>query len=154
MCTFFNNQRVVHKSSVRRIEKYLKSTSTYVDLQDRNWQLTTRGVVFSPDIETNIDCYVNYDFAGWWDQSAADNAENFMSCMGYVITCAVCSVLWCTKSQTEIVLSTTEAEYFTLIQKMCKVIPFFRNMFRHTLMGRQSTRLETIELVNQVYVLV
>ena len=48
-----------HKRAVRRITKYLASTSTYVDLTDVNRWLTTRGVVYSPDIEKGIKCYVD-----------------------------------------------------------------------------------------------
>ena len=44
--------------------------------------------------------------------------------MGYVITYAGCPVLWCSKLQTEIDLSTTETEYILLSKAMRKVIPF------------------------------
>ena len=37
---------------------------------------------------------------------------------------ANCPVLWCSKLQTEIALSTTEAEYIALSQSMREVIPF------------------------------
>ena len=47
---------------------------------------------------------------------------------GYVITYAVCPVLWCSKLQMEINLSTTEAEYIALNQAMCNVIPFMELM--------------------------
>ena len=46
-----------------------------------------------------------------------------MPCTGYVIKYAECPLLWCSKLQTEIALSTTEAEYISLIQAMRKVIP-------------------------------
>ena len=45
-----------------------------------------------------------------------------MSRIGYVIIYAGCPVLWCSKLQTEIALSTIEAEYIALSQTMCKLI--------------------------------
>ncbi len=42
---------------------------------------------------------------------------------GYVITFASCPVLWCSKLQTEIALSTTEAEYIALSQSTRDLIP-------------------------------
>ena len=45
-----------------------------------------------------------------------------MPCTVYVITYGGCLLLWCIKLQTEITLSTTEAEHITLIQAMREVI--------------------------------
>ena len=72
----------MHERSVRGITKYLVSTSTYVDLPDRNRRLNTHGVVYRNDIETGIECYVDADFASGWAQSDSDNAENVISRMG------------------------------------------------------------------------
>ena len=62
--------------------------STYVDLPDGNWRLTTCGVVYRPNIEKGIECYIDANFAGGWDQADADNAENVMLHTRYVITYA------------------------------------------------------------------
>ena len=48
-----------------------------------------------------------------------------MSRTGYVITYAGCPVLWCSESQIEITLSTTEVEYIALIHTKRVVIPFY-----------------------------
>ena len=69
-------------------------------LPDGNWQLTTHGVVYKPDIENIIECYVYANFYGGLSQADANNAENVMSHTGYVIMYAVCIVLWCSKLQT------------------------------------------------------
>ena len=53
----------------------------------------------------------------------ADNAENLYSRSGYVIMFAGCPILWSSKLQSEITLSTTEAEYVALSQAMREVIP-------------------------------
>ena len=47
-----------------------------------------------------------------------------MSCTGYVITYAGCPVLGCSKLQTGITLSTTEAGYIALKHATREVIPF------------------------------
>ena len=62
-------------------------------LPDVNRRLTTQGVVYKLDIEECIDCYVDADFYGGWDQAVADSAENFMSCTGYLMPCAGCPLL-------------------------------------------------------------
>ena len=98
----------MHERAVRCIAKYLASTSTYVYLPDVNQQLATRRVVFRPDILKLIKCYVNSDFAGGWAQEDADNSSNVILRTVYVITYVVCPVLWCSKLQTYISLSTTE----------------------------------------------
>ena len=46
-----------------------------------------------------------------------------MSRTGYVICYANCPVIWSSKLQTEIALSTTEAEYIALSQSLRDVIP-------------------------------
>jgi hypothetical protein len=43
--------------------------------------------------------------------------------MGYIITYAGCPMHWSSKMQTEIALSTTEAEYVALSQAMREVLP-------------------------------
>ena len=92
--------RLVQKCTVRRIKNYLASTSTYVDLIDRNSWLTTCGIVFRTDIEKGIECYIDVEFSSGWYQSYDDNAENAMPHRGYVITYVGCPVLWCIKLQT------------------------------------------------------
>lgn len=46
-----------------------------------------------------------------------------MSRTGYVVLYANCPIIWCSKLQTEISLSTTEAEYIALSQSLRDVIP-------------------------------
>ena len=125
---FFNNPHLVHKRAVRRIAKYLASTSTYVDLPDDNRRLSARRIAYKNNKERCNRCYIYADFYGGWDQADANNAENFMSRMGYVIMYAGCPVLWCSKLLTETDLSTTEAEYTALSQAMHDIIPFMALM--------------------------
>ena len=71
-----------------------------MDLPDGNWQLPTHVLVYNPDKEKIIKCYVNADFADGWAQLDANDAENVMLHMGSALTYAGCQVLWCIKLHT------------------------------------------------------
>ena len=82
-----------------------------------------RGIIYSPDPSLGLVCFVDADFAGGWSQADAKNAENAMSRTVFVIMYAGCPIGWCSKLQTEIALSTDEAEYIALSQALREVIP-------------------------------
>ena len=88
----------------------------------------TGGVVYMPDKEKVIKCYVDSEFSVGWSQADSNNAENNMSHTGYIIMYAGCPVLWCSKLKLEIASSTKEAEYTAFIQAMSNVIPFMMLM--------------------------
>ena len=110
---FSNDPRALHERGVRHIGKYLLATKE-------------RGLVFKPDSTKGIECFVDADFAGGWSKADASNPENVMSRTGYVIFYAGCPVLWASKLQTEIALSTAEAEYIALSSAMRDVIPLMQ----------------------------
>ena len=113
--TFWNNPLLVHGRSIRKTTNYLTSMSTYVDLPTGNGWLSTRGVFYKPYIEKCAECYVDANFANERSQEDYNNIENVISHTWYVITYAVCPVLWCSKLQKETGLSTTEIEYIAMI---------------------------------------
>ena len=47
-----------------------------MDLPDRNRQLTILGILYRPEAEKFIKCYVDAEFFVGWDQSYDDHAEN------------------------------------------------------------------------------
>jgi len=75
-----------------------------------------KGMIYHPDSTRGIEVFVEADFAGGWDPGDALNADNVYSCTGYVyvICYAGCPIFWQSKLQTEIALSTAEAEYIAL----------------------------------------
>ena len=91
---FFDNLRLVHDRAVRQTAKYLVTMSTYVDSPDGNIRLITRGVVYHPNIEKFIECYIDDVFYSGWYQADSDNAENVMSHTGFVMMYVGCPVLW------------------------------------------------------------
>lgn len=59
-----------------------------------------------------VDCYVDADFAGLYGHADPDDPVSMKSHTGFVIMVGNCPVIiWSSKLQTEITLSTMESEY-------------------------------------------
>lgn len=86
-----------------------------------------RGLIFIPDQSRGLEC-VDADFPGGWASGDHPNHEAALSQTGFVIMYAGCPITWCSKLQTEIALSTTEAKYIALLQAMREVILFMNLM--------------------------
>ncbi len=104
------NPMCLHKQAVMHIGQYLLS------MQDR-------GMMYTPDSTKSIEVYVDANFAGGWDPGDAMNADNVYSQTGYVIWYASCPIYWQSKLQTEIALSTAEAEYIALSHALRETLP-------------------------------
>ena len=110
-CARFSvDPRLSHERAVKRICKYLLGTQK-------------RGIIYKPDFKKGIEVFVDADFAGSWNKADNNNPENVLSRTGFVIFYAGCPILWSSKLQTEIALSTAEAEYIALSSAMREVIP-------------------------------
>jgi hypothetical protein len=108
---FCVNPKRSHELAIRRIVRYLKSTPN-------------NGYFLRPTItKPTLDCYVDADFAGLWTPSTAHDPTSIKSRTGYIITFASCPLLWSSKLQSEVALSTTEAEYIALSQATRDLIP-------------------------------
>jgi hypothetical protein len=112
---FCNDPKLSHEQAIMRIGRYLLGTKD-------------RGIIYEPDPSKGLECYVDADFAGGWSQAEADDAENVLSRMGYVIYYANCPVYWTSRMINEIVLSTCESEYIALSSALREVIPLMRMM--------------------------
>jgi hypothetical protein len=75
-----------------------------------------------------IECFVDADFAGGWNITTSTDADNVMSRTGFVMTYANCPIYWASHLQTEIALSTAEAEYIAMSSALRKVIPLMTLM--------------------------
>ncbi len=80
-------------------------------------------MIYKPDALRGIEVFADADFTGGWNPEDAMNAENVQSCTVYVIFYARCPIFWQSKLQTEIALSTVEAEYIALSQALRETIP-------------------------------
>ena len=69
-----------------------------------------KGIRYNVDKSKGLEVYADADFAGAWSAADSENADNVLSRTGFVICYANCLVMWCRKLQTEIALSTAEAE--------------------------------------------
>lgn len=90
-----------HVTALKRIGRYLKGTQN-------------EGLIMKPSSTVHVDCYPDADFAGLYSKEDAQDPHCVRSRTGYVISVANCPVLWKSKLQTEIALSTMEAEYVAL----------------------------------------
>jgi len=76
--------------------------------------------------EMRLDCYVDADYAGLWRHEDDQDPVCVKSRTGYVITLGNTPVTWSSKLQTEIALSTLEAEYIALSSSLRELIPVRR----------------------------
>jgi hypothetical protein len=101
----------IHEIAICRICRYLQATNN-------------KGYILNPTLQNcNLDCYVDADFAGLWTEASSSKATAVKSRTGYAILFANCPVLWVSKLQTEVALSTTEAKNIALSKAMRNLIP-------------------------------
>ena len=102
----------LHGTYLKHIGRYLKGT------QDK-------GLVLNPKFsqELQIDCYVDADFAGLWNSEDKMDPHCVKSRTGYVILLANCPVLWKSKLQSLIAVSTMESEYIALSTACKELVP-------------------------------
>ena len=86
-----------------------------------------KGTILRPTDE-GFDCFVDASFAGDWDKDAVNDHDNFFakSRSGYVIRYAGCPIIWASKLQTVVSLSSTESEVIALSMATREIIPLLR----------------------------
>jgi hypothetical protein len=103
---FSHNPKKSHATAVKMIVCYL-SCSTY----DKETIVTPTGTL---DMETSCDA----DFAGLYHRGPDLEPTSVKSCTGFIVVLAGCPLVWKSKLQTEISLSTLESEYSALSHTM------------------------------------
>ena len=106
---FTHSPKQSHAVAVKRILRYLNGT-------------TDKGMMLSPSSSLQVDCYVDADFAGLWGVEHDQDPVSVKSRTGYLIMFMGCPLLWVSKLQTQIALSTMESEYIALSQSMRDLI--------------------------------
>ena len=104
---FTHAPRQSHAVAVKRIAHYLKGV---LDQEG--------GLCYKVSSDLNFDMYCDADYAGLWTYEDDQDPVCVRSRTGYVMTLGGCPVHWTSKLQTEIALSTLEAEYIALAQGM------------------------------------
>ena len=107
---FTHAPRDLHATAVKQILRYLKDTRD-------------KGLIITPNKDHRVDCYVDADFAGLFGSEYDQDPVSVKSRTGYVIMCCGVPILWVSKLQTQVALSTMEAEYIALSQSMRDLIP-------------------------------
>jgi hypothetical protein len=107
---FTHQPRASHAAGVKRILRYLQKTKT-------------KGLILKPQLDHRVDCYVDADFGGLFSVEDKQHPISVKSRTGYVIMYRHAPLLWVSKMQTQVALSTMEAEYIALSQSMRDLIP-------------------------------
>ena len=111
---FCEEPKAEHIKAVEHLAKYLRET--------RN-----QGIILDPDPTKSCEVWVDADFSGNWNkETAPSDPSTAKSRSGYVITYGSCPIVWTSKLQTQIALSSCEAEYISLSQSLRETIPIMR----------------------------
>jgi hypothetical protein len=113
---FTHNPKRSHGEAILRICRYLQGTKD-------------RGLCFKPTETLKLDCYCDADFAGLYNVENHQDPVCVKSRTGFCLTLGDCPLLWVSKLQTEIALSTTKAEYIALSQAIRELLPM-RDLFQ------------------------
>jgi len=106
---FAADPKQLHATAVKRIVKYLLATRD-------------KGLILNPQ-KHSFDCWVDASFVGNWDRVNADvDPSTARSQSGFIIMYGGCPLVWASKLQREVALSTTEAEYNALSESLRHVI--------------------------------
>jgi hypothetical protein len=82
------------------------------------------GIRFSLCSNQGFDCYCDADFAGNWNQSLAPfDPSTAKSRSGWIVFYIECPIIWASKLQSQVAMSTTEAEYIPMSQSLRDVLP-------------------------------
>ena len=107
---FSHRPKKSHAQAVKRIIRYLIGTSD-------------RGICFVPDLTQGLDCYVDADFAGLYGHEDEQDPTSVKSRTGFVLTLFGCPIIWQSKIQSDITLSSTAAEYVAFSMAMRELLP-------------------------------
>ena len=102
-----------HGQAVKRIARYLLDTAE-------------RGIELEPNQDLGLDCMVDADFCGGYGSEDEQDPINVKSRTGFVITLHGFPVIWQSKLQSEITLSTVAAEYVAFSMAMRELVPMRR----------------------------
>jgi len=112
---FMSEPRDSHAAqAIKQIVRYVLATSD-------------KGLILQPE-NISIECYADADFSGNWEpETAMIDPSTARSRSAFTITFAGCPLVWTSKLQNEIALSSSaEAEFICLSQALREVIPLIK----------------------------
>jgi hypothetical protein len=108
---FTNDPRYEHGQALKWLGRYLYGTREH-------------GIIVKPTKQKDLHLFVDSDWSGLWDKSiAATDSSTARSRHGFILEYCGCPLLWASQLQTEIALSSTEAEYIGLSKALRDAIP-------------------------------
>jgi hypothetical protein len=103
---FSSNPKKSHANAIKYLCRYLMGTKD-------------KGLILRADPSKSFEVHVDCDFAGnWVKEDAMNDPSTAKSRTGYVISYGGCPIIWASKLQTEVVLSSTESEYVGLSESL------------------------------------
>jgi hypothetical protein len=107
-----NDPRKDHGRMLKWLVGYLRATRD-------------KGIIYKANSNASFECYVDAGFAGDFTSEVdlSDDPASARSRTGYIIQYHGCPVLWASKLQTEVALSSTEAEVIAISQAVRDLLP-------------------------------
>jgi hypothetical protein len=115
MCArFCSDPKFQHGEAVKWLGRYLKET-------------TDKGFIMRPDPSKGMEAHPDADYAGAWEAAGAgEDVDTAHSRQGYIVSYCGVPLFWKSQMQTEIALSSTEAEFIALTTATRGAIPIQR----------------------------
>jgi hypothetical protein len=107
---FSSAPKQVHATAIKTLVRYLSATKD-------------KGLIIEPTTSLKLEMFVDADFAGLYKREIDSSPNSARSRTGYVIKFAGCPAVWKSQLQTEISLSTLEAEYSALSYALRTLLP-------------------------------
>ena len=125
---FCSNPKQSHANALKYLCRYLLATKH-------------KGLLLHADPNKSFEVHVDCDFAGnWIKDDAMSDPSTAKSRTGYIISYGGCPVLWASKLQTEVVLSSTESEYVGLSESLRIAIVMMGLLFEMKTFGIPITK--------------
>ena len=115
MCArFCSAPKFQHGEAVKWLGRYLKGTAD-------------KGLIMRPDLSKGMEVHPDADYAGAWEpEGAGEDVDTARSRQGYIVSYCGVPLFWKSQMQTEIALSSTEAEFIALATATRAAIPIQR----------------------------
>ena len=110
---FSANPKQSHATAVKTIVRYLHGTAD-------------KGMILKPRGDLKLELFCDADFAGLYKREPDRSLDSARSRTGYIIKLSGCPLVWKSQLQTEISLSTLEAEYSALSFALRTLLPLKR----------------------------
>jgi hypothetical protein len=107
---FVSNPNQTHQAAVKHLCRCILGTRD-------------KGLVLRPNYHHCLTPFVDADFARLWHKGYAHRRETALSCTGFILCYAKCPIIWTSKLQSEVALSTCKAEYIALSMCARSLIP-------------------------------